>query len=101
MNYSNHNLRTDLQEWKNRLYKAPFGQFGHQLKYFLVNLSTNKQLAGILQEISISNQYDIDSLDKILEQISRGADMSFESLEEQAAFCFQFLNYFLKTHKTD
>ncbi len=32
--YYNHNLRTQLQEWKNRLYRATYEQFGHQLKYF-------------------------------------------------------------------
>ncbi len=101
MNYSNHNLRTNLQEWKNRLYKAPYGQFGHQLKYFLNNLSSDKQLVGILEEISISNKYDIESLDKIFEQVSRGADMSFESPEHQAAFCIQFLKYFTEKHSYD
>lgn len=101
MNYSNHNLRTNLQEWKNRLYKAPYGQFGHQLKYFLNNLSSDKQLVGILEEISISHKYEIESLDKIFEQGSRGADMSFESPEHQAAFCIQFLEYFTKKYSNN
>lgn len=40
--YYNHNLRTDLQEWKNRLVRADYNQFGNQLKYFLIILITIK-----------------------------------------------------------
>jgi hypothetical protein len=101
MNYSNHNLRTNLQEWKNRLHKAPYEQFGHQFKYFLNNLSSKKQLAGILKEISNLHKYDCELLATIHNQISSGTEMNFESLEHQAAFCYQFLRYFTGEYSYD
>jgi len=96
MNYSNHNLRTNLQEWKNRLYKAPFSQFGYQIKFFLNNLQSNKQINGLLSEISNRYSYDEIELEKIIEQLSSRKEFEFTSPEHQAAFCFQFLNYFTK-----
>lgn len=98
MTYSNHNLRTDLQEWKNRLYKAPYEQFSHQLKFFLSNLFANKQLYGILHELTLKHDYSADQLEKISEQIMRDAEMSFDSDEHQASFCLQFLTFFTAKH---
>jgi len=44
--YYNHNLRTNLQEWKNRLYRAPFQQFGSQLQYFFLTLKKKRLCPG-------------------------------------------------------
>jgi len=100
MNYSNHNLRTDLQEWKNRLYRSPYGQFGHQLKYFLNNLKENKQIAGIMSEASNQYSYKEEQFDEIEKQLMRGTKLSFENEINQAAFCYQFLEYFVIKYKT-
>jgi len=96
MNYSNHNLRTDLQEWKNRLYRAPYAQFGNQLKYLLKNFDNNRQINGILKEIIIKHKYTDEELSKILEQRRRGADIEFSSETHQTAFCYQFLKFVIK-----
>lgn len=50
--YYNHNLRTDLQEYKNRLVRADYNQFGNQLKYFFDFIETNKILKSYLTEIN-------------------------------------------------
>lgn len=50
--YYNHNLRTDLQEWKNRLVRADYNQFGNQFKFFIDFIEGNKITSGILQEIT-------------------------------------------------
>jgi len=95
MNYSNHNLRTDLQEWKNRLYRAPYEQFGHQLKYLIGNLENNTQIYGLVKEAVIKHEYTKEQLVKITEQRRQGAEIEFESEIHQTAFCYQFLKYII------
>ncbi len=96
MNYSNHNLRTDLQEWKNRLYRAPYAQFGNQLKYLLNNLENNSQIKGLIQETINKHTFSDEDFDKQTERERRGVDMEFESEIHQTAYCYQFLKYIIK-----
>ncbi len=100
MNYSNHNLRTDLQEWKNRLYRAPYNQFGHQLKYFFNNLSTNKQIFGILNEAINQYPFEAGDFDEISTQMMRGSNISFENEIHHSAFCYQFITHFVMKFNT-
>jgi len=100
MNYSNHSLRADLQEWKNRLYRAPYSQFGYQLKFLLNNLKTNKQLSGIIAEIILKHKQTDELIDRIIEQSMGRIDIEFDNEQHQAAFCYQFLNYFIQKYKT-
>lgn len=93
MNYSNHNLRTDIQEWKNRLYRATYNQFGHQLKFLFNNIDSNKQLYALITEANNKFNYSGEQLNNFTEQFQRGAEFSFESETEQAAFCYQYLKY--------
>lgn len=96
MNYANHNLRTSLQEWKNRLYKAPHNQFGHQLRYFFDNINSNLQIKGILEEITKEHNYT----DEVFNQLVRGAEKTFKSDSDQAAFTYQFLTFFINKYET-
>lgn len=100
MTYANHNLRTSLQEWRNRLARAPYEQFGHQLKYLFENFKTNPQIAGILQDLKDKYPYEDELLDKQIEQIYRGAEMTFKSDEHQAIYSYQFLDYFIRKTKS-
>jgi len=90
--YSNHNLRSTLQEWKNRLYRSQYEQFAHQIKYFRNNLSANKQLTGIMAE-SVS-QYPLtrEAYDALGDYF-RMDDMSFQNEAHHAAFCLQFIDH--------
>ncbi len=99
MNYSNHILRTNLQEWKNRLYRATYTQFGNQLKYLINNLDSNPQINGLLQEAIQKHEYSQEDFSKISGQQRRGVDITFESEIHQAAFCIQFLKYMINTSK--
>lgn len=92
--YYNHNLRTQLQEWKSRLSRSNYDQFGHQLKFFRKNLSENKQLSGIIEDIIILYPLNDDWFDQHSEQFNRGDfDLEFENEVEQAAFCVQFIDW--------
>ena len=96
MNYSNHNLRTDLQEWKHRLYKTPHSQLGYQLKFFFNNLESSKQLQGLLNEAILQNPLDEETLERLTNNRYRQPVMDFNSESEHASYCYQFLNYFIQ-----
>lgn len=98
MNYMNHNLRTDLQEWKNRLYRSNSEQFSNQIKYFFDNLNSNKQLLGLLQEVIISYSQKDRNFDEIIKRSNKKLGIQFEDLADQASFCYQFLKYFILKH---
>jgi hypothetical protein len=100
MNYSNHNLRTDLQEWKSRLYRSTYQQFGHQLKYFFQNINGSKQLYGLLNEAVNQHFIAPEKLTELNDDIDNGKPIIFESEIDQAAFCYQFLQYFFLKHET-
>lgn len=97
MNYSNHSLRTDLQEWKNRLSRAPYEQFGHQLKYLISNFKESKQILGILTEAINQFPYQSETLEEI---INHNKAVRFDNSVQQAAYCFQFIEYFTNKIKT-
>lgn len=99
MNYSSHNLRTDLQEWKNRLYRAPSNQFGHQIKYLFNRIEGNIQLAALINDAKLKYPLAQDYLDKNGEQIPNESNIVFESPQHQASFCFQFLCWFFAKYK--
>jgi hypothetical protein len=89
--YYNHNLRTDLQEWKNRLYRASYNQLPNQLQYFFDNLKNSPILHGILKEACIKYEYTNEQLNEISEQLDYGNRMKFENEAQQVAFNYQFL----------
>jgi len=95
MNYANHNLRTQLQEWKNRLYRAPSEQFGHQLKYLINNLNQHIQIQGLINEACIKYVLTKEQYDDFSEMMERGSELSFENEIHQTAFCWQFLKHFI------
>ncbi len=93
MNYSSHNLRTNLQEWKNRLYRANHNQLGHQLKYFFDNIQNNRQVHALIESVINKFQYNEDDLERFMKSRRLIDDHKFHSFEDQAAFCYQFLQY--------
>jgi hypothetical protein len=100
MNYSNHNLRTNLQEWKSRLYRSTHQQFGHQLKYLFQNIDNNKQLSGLIREAIKSYPLTQDELPNYIDKIANGNRFSFDSEIEQSSFCYQILKHFFTTYST-
>lgn len=95
MNYSNHSLRTDLQEWKNRLSRAPDAQFGNQLKYILNKFDKNLQIKGLILEAINKYAYSNEDLDIESERINSRRELEFESEIHQVAHCYQVLKYII------
>ncbi len=93
--YYNHNIRTNIQEWKNRLSKATYDQFGHQLKYCLNNIEENKQIFGIIKEAILIHPYREGELKKIVDNYDK-VEVEFHNENQQASFCYQLLKHFIK-----
>jgi hypothetical protein len=91
--YYNHNLRTSLQEWKNRLYRAPYKEFGNQLKYFANNLDGEKLLNRILSEACVEYIFQDSNIEEIITQAEHGSYRDFINEIEHAAYCYQKLKY--------
>jgi hypothetical protein len=91
--YYTHNLRTNLQEWKNRLYRSPYEQFGHQIKYFSNNLEGEKIINSLLKEACQKYPFDADKIEEYVERSERNGEISFDSEIEHAAYCYQKLKY--------
>lgn len=96
--YYNHNLRTDLQEWKNRLVRADFNQFGHQLKYFFDNIESNNVLKTLLYEINTLYPFS-DEYFENLKDTRKYFDLEFENSKHQAAYSYQLAKFFFKEIK--
>jgi hypothetical protein len=94
--YRGHSLRSNLQEWKNRMSKASLNQFGGQVKYFLAKLEQERILTGILKEICVKYEYTEEMLSTADNNLESGADLSFENDEHHAAFGYQFLKYLIR-----
>ncbi len=94
--YYNHNLRTNLSEWKNRLYRAIPDQFANQLKYVLGNFESNSILKGLLQDAIQLHPYDDSQLEQIFANRHGSLKEMFENEVDQASFCYLFLKFFIK-----
>lgn len=71
--YYNHKLRTDLQEWKNYLYKINYKDYKDEFRFFFQKLDSEKQILSILKNVVDSyplTEYDISTYMKSLS--SRG-----------------------------
>lgn len=91
--YYNHNLRTSLQEWKNRLYRAPYKEFGNQLKYFVNNLDGQKLLSSILTEAYMQYAVEDSKIEEFIAHAERGSERDYINEIEHAAYCYQKLKY--------
>lgn len=94
MNYSNHNLRTNLQEWKNRLYRSTSDQFAHQFKYLMNNIDGNLQINALVTEAINKYPLELEDFRKTVNS-HRRSEQIFENEVDQASYCYQFLKYFV------
>lgn len=95
MNYANHNLRTNLQEWKNRLYRSTYEQFGFQLKYLLSNLDNNLQIHALINDSIKEYHFSQEDFNSRISSY-RSHELTFENETHQSAYCYQFLKYFIE-----
>lgn len=96
--YLTHNLRANIQEWKNRLSRASFDQFGSQMKYFLAKIEQESLLAGMLAELTVKHHYAQEMLLEMEEALEQGDDLNFTDESQHAAFAYQFLKHLIATN---
>lgn len=96
MNYESHNLRSNLQEWRSRLYRTTFQQLGNQLKFFANYIENTSQLKGIIYESIFNSKYNNDEIARIYDSLLHGQRHLFDDEADQAAFSYLFLNYCLQ-----
>lgn len=94
--YYNHNLRTNLQEWKSRLYKATYEQLGHQIKYCIHNIEKNRVLFNLIQEATLKYPYSQEQLSRIVEADYGRLEVSFEDEINHASYSYLILKYFIE-----
>lgn len=94
--YYNHNVRTNLQEWKSRLNKATYEQFGHQLKYCVSNIEKNKLIFSLINEAVLQYPYSQEQLQEISGYEYGTPDMSFENEIHHSSYCYQILKHYIK-----
>lgn len=96
--YYNHNLRTNLQDWKNRLYRGTYIDFGNQLKYFFHFLENDKVLKGLIDESCLRYPLTEDQLREFDDKIGKGMRIEHDNQENHAAFSYLFLKYLINIH---
>ena len=92
--YYSHNLRSNLQEWKNRLYRVPFEDFGYELRDFMQKINTEKMLTGHLEDIIVNYQLNDEYLEKWMDSAHYNRD-KFSSKAHQVALLFQMWKFAL------
>lgn len=90
--YYTHELRANLQEWKNRLYKTPYNQFGSQLQFFLKRIENEPILMGLIEEASKKFSIDEKYAKKWFEDY---VDEILFDYEDEQASCFYHLSKYL------
>ena len=93
--YYLHNLRSNLQEWKNRLYRVPFEDFGYELRDFFQKIEKEKVLLGILKDTTISYSFDDPYLENWIDE-SYYDRPEFTSKEHQTAILYQFWTFAIR-----
>ncbi|MEZ4801136.1 MAG: hypothetical protein R2797_00070 [Gelidibacter sp.] len=96
--YYNHNLRADLQEWKSRLTRADYNQFGTQLKFFFEFLEKNKLISSLLMEANNKYKFEVLYFEN-LDRTERYFDSEFQNSVEQTAYCYQLMQHIISKLK--
>lgn len=95
--YYTHNLRTNLQEWRNRLHKSNQLNFENNFRFFLAKLEEVKLLKSLLEEATEEYKKDEVFLEEttkeVFDQYTEG--VTFKNEKDAAATCHQIIKYLL------
>ena len=99
MNYS-HNLRNNIEAWKDRLARASdYNQFYLHLKFFINKIENELILQSIIKETILLFPYEEGGLKKTIQKLEHGdTNLPFEKEEQQTAFCYQMISYLISTN---
>lgn len=84
-----HNLRSDIQEWRSRLYKSSITNFHNEYRQFFLKIRKVLALTAIIQNAIDQFGFSADDLAKFNKDIeSSGDPLLYENGAEQAAIIY-------------
>lgn len=89
--YYGHNLRSNLQEWRNRLYKSNYENINNNYRFFIDRLKNTSVIQSILQNAIDSNLLTAEQIDEYHNHIfdySSGGEISFQNEAHAAAVIY-------------
>ncbi|RRB06303.1 hypothetical protein [Larkinella rosea] len=99
--YYTHRLRSNLQEWRNRLYKSNYENFGSNLSFFRKRLEETALLKSILANAVTEHHIGVNDLDKMIKSGVKLDEEPYQTTNEArlAAVLYQRLNHwFASSH---
>lgn len=91
--YYNHQLRANLQEWRNQLYKCDFEDFKHEYLFFYDRLNKESVIKCILENIITEYPINKDELDIWIEQFYYDKT-EYKNKKHKISYLIHLCNYF-------
>jgi len=95
--FYNHQLRTSLQEWRNRFLKSDYDTFNNKLKFLFDKIKGEPIINNLLADLLTNFPFPKETIKEMI--YDRNSEFEFESEEESAAFNYQHIMYLLEEVK--
>ncbi|MGF6848295.1 hypothetical protein QFZ51_003530 [Chitinophaga sp. W3I9] len=87
--YTGHSLRSNLQEWRNRLYRSDIFSIENNYRFFWEKVAAITAIQGILQQARGEIGIDPDRIEKIKEMgFQNSQALTFESMKQAAVYLY-------------
>jgi hypothetical protein len=97
--YYTHNLRTNLEEWTNRVYRSTYQNFENNYNFLFSKFEQVPLLKSLLTEVTAKHPLDSNTLNTFYKEVFQNSEnLYYQSEADAASTCFQFLT-FLKNRK--
>ena len=97
--YYNHQLRSNLQEWKDQLYKSDFSDFTDNFLFFYEKLLKEPILENILSDVIQEYPISNEEIEAWMKQLTRNKT-EYVSLKHKISYLIHFALYFYDRKKT-
>lgn len=96
--YYNHNLRTNLQEWKNRVQRASTSNFGYQIDLLLKHIQEEPALNALMVEAAQQFPHEDEHLQERINLYDSSQHIPFSGQADRAAFSQALLHWIIREH---
>lgn len=96
--YYNHQLRSNLQEWKNQLCKSEYDDFQNNFKFFFNKIYEEGILKSIIENAQDEYTLNDEELDEWMKQLSQDK-VIYINEKQRFSFYMYYCNYFIKENK--
>lgn len=98
--YYNHKLRTDLQEWKNYLYKINYKDYKDEFRFFFQKLDKEKQILSILNNVIDNYPLKEEDVSAYMKSLSSRVEILYENKEHKLSYSIHLCNWLISNNKT-